>query len=363
MQHGPLTSAPARRNFWIVVTLVALIALWWLAKLIPHTLAIFGIAAFVAFGARPVVTRLEQWRFPKWAAISVIYLVLVCLGAIVLLVVIPMAIDQARSLIANVPLYGKILHGWVMGMRSMLEQRFPTLQIPSVQIAQSSAQGLGGFASGAVSSIGTFVVDTATWVFVAFAAIVVSVYLLLNDDKIVEGFTMLFPVGRRSTARKIVAEVTEVFGHYIFGQLVVSAITGIVIALITAAVGFKYWLIIGLISAIAYAIPMIGMLIAQIIALVLSAPQGGWMMLWVQLIMFTVARVSDMILVPKIMGSSIGVSPIGVMFAVFAGGELFGFWGLIFGIPAAALIKILWRYLGASLYSSAVEGSSKRAAS
>ena len=68
------------------------------------------------------------------------------------------------------------------------------------------------------------------------------------------------------------------------------------------------------------------------------------MILWVQVIMFVMARVSDNVLVPKIMGDSVGVSPIGVMFAVFAGGELFGIPGFLLGIPAAALIKILWRY-------------------
>jgi len=86
------------------------------------------------------------------------------------------------------------------------------------------------------------------------------------------------------------------------------------------------------------------MLIVQAIALILCAPQGGWMILWVQVITFGMARVSDNILVPKIMGDSVGVSPIGVMFAVFAGGELFGVPGLLLGIPAAALVKLLWRY-------------------
>lgn len=350
--QGALTSASARRIFWIVVTIVALLAVWWIARLIPHTLAIFAVAAFVGFGARPAVRRLEQLRIPKWLAIAIIYLVLVLIVAIVLLIVIPMAVDQARTLVSNAPLYVSIVQGWLTNARDALAVRFPTLQIPSVNIAQSTAQGLGGFASGALSSIGAIVIDAATWVFVAFAAIVLSFYFLLNDDQLAEGFALLFPVRRRATARKIVTEVTDVFGRYILGQLIVSTATGIVIAGFTAAIGFKYSLIIGLISAIAYAVPVIGMLIAQVAALVLSAPQGGWMMLWVQVIMFGMARVSDMILVPKVMGSSIGVSPIGIMFAVFAGGELFGFWGLIFGIPAAALIKILWRYLGASLFST-----------
>jgi predicted PurR-regulated permease PerM len=68
------------------------------------------------------------------------------------------------------------------------------------------------------------------------------------------------------------------------------------------------------------------------------------MVIWVTVAIFVVARVADNVLTPKIMEKSVGVSPITVMFAVFAGGELFGFPGLIFGIPAAALLKVLFGY-------------------
>ena len=104
---------------------------------------------------------------------------------------------------------------------------------------------------------------------------------------------------------------------------------------------------VGIIAGVAYAILILGMVIAQLIALVLRAPQGGWMILWLPVVLFGLARLRDNVLVPKLMGDSVGVSPIGVMFAVFAGGELFGLPGLLLGIPAAALIKILWRYFAA----------------
>lgn len=349
--QAALSSASSRRVFWIVVTCVGLLAVWWITRLIPHTIAIFTIAAFIAFGARPLVTMQTRSRVPKWFAITVIYLLLVTIVVLVLLVVVPMAVVQGQLLIANMPSYAQTIHGWVVDLRSAIQDRFPLLQIPSVDVAQVGADRIGAFATGTLASIGTILINAATWVFIAFAAIVLSFYFLLNDEALAEGFTLLFPPRRRATARKILTEITDVFGRYIFGQIVVSAITGIVIAGASAAIGFKYPLIIGLISAVAYAVPVIGMIIAQVIALVLCAPQGAWMMLWVQVIMFVMARISDMILVPRIMGSSIGVSPIGVMFAVFAGGELFGIPGLILGIPAAALVKILWRYVGPWLTS------------
>jgi len=117
-----------------------------------------------------------------------------------------------------------------------------------------------------------------------------------------------------------------------------------VIGALTAVFGFKFALLLGILSAIGYAIPIIGMLVVQLIALMLSAPQGVFMVIAVQAIVFGIARISDNVLVPKIMGGTVGVSPITVMFAVFAGGELFGLPGLILGIPAAAIARLFWRY-------------------
>lgn len=351
--QAALSSASSRRVFWAVVTIVGLVGVWWIARLIPHTLAIFIIAAFIAFGARPTMALLVRAHVPKWLAITIIYLILIAIVVLLLLVIVPMAFVQSQVLVANMPTYAQSVHGWVIDLRNALQDRLPMIQLPTLDVAQIGTDRIGSLATGTIASIGALVINAATWLFIVFAAMVLSFYFLLNDDALVDGFTMLFPPRRRQTARKIAAEVADVFGRYIFGQLAVSAITGIVIAGVSAAIGFKYALLIGLISAVAYAVPVIGMIIAQLIALVLCAPQGGWMMLWVQVVMFVMARISDMILVPRIMGSSLGVSPIGVMFAVFAGGELFGVPGLILGIPAAALIKILWRYLGPWLHTAA----------
>jgi predicted PurR-regulated permease PerM len=107
---------------------------------------------------------------------------------------------------------------------------------------------------------------------------------------------------------------------------------------------FSFALLVAVICALGYAIPFVGMIVAQIIAALLAVPQGTGMVIWVTVAIFVVARVADNLLVPKIMAQSVGVSPIAVMFAVFAGGELFGLPGLILGIPAAALLKVLFGY-------------------
>ncbi len=166
-----LVSASSRRIFWGVVTLVSLIAIWWITKLIPHTIAIFTIAAFIAFGVRPMVTLLVRARVPKWLAIALIFVVLVLIVVLLLLVVVPMAIVQSQLLISNTPSYAHAVHTWVVDGRDALQARFPALQIPTIDIAQIGADRLGTLATETLASIGTIVINTATWLFIAFAAI------------------------------------------------------------------------------------------------------------------------------------------------------------------------------------------------
>jgi len=334
-----------RRIGWIAGAVVVLVIALIFAAHIPRTITIFVIAAFLAFGLRPIVLRLER-RMPKPLAISIVFLGLLLVIGIFLVIVIPLTVDQVQLLANNVPGYADTAQNWLLAIESSLDQHFPSLNIPTngVNIGKIGGAQISTFVAGFVASLGAIAVNTATAFFIAFSAIILSFFFLLNDTQLAEGFAAMFPVSRRDTARSLSAEVSDLFGNYISGQVIVSAITGAVIAILSALIGFKFSLILGILSAVAYAIPIIGMLIAQIIAVPMCAPQGIWMILWVQVIMFGMARISDNILVPKIMGQSVGVSPIGAMFAVFAGGELFGIPGLILGIPAAALIKILWRY-------------------
>ena len=335
-----------RRILLAGAVLAALVLVWIFISHIPKTMAIFVIAAFIAFGVQPVARRLESRRISKALAIAIVFTVLLVVIIIGLVVIVPLTLAQLQFLVANLPGYVSNVQTWLTGVEVWMQAHIPGLRVPAntFDIGRLGSKNLNDLATGTLASLGVILLGTATAFFVAFSAIVLSFFFLLNDTQISEGFAAMFPVERRETARKLAAEITETFGGYISGQVIVSAITGIVVAVLSAIIGFKFSLILGIITAIAYSVPVIGMLIAQAIAIVLCAPQGGWMVLWIQLIMFFMARISDNVLVPKIMGSSVGVSPMGVMFAVFAGGELFGIPGLLLGIPAAALIKILWRY-------------------
>lgn len=334
-----------RRRVWMTVAMLVIAALaLWFATRIPKTIAIFVIAAFIASAVYPVAEWLSKHRIPRLWAIAIVYAVLIFVTIVLLVIIVPMTIDQIRILVQNSPSYLQGAQAWLQSLDNALRSHFPEANIPVLNVQQIGSQRIAELLTVTVTSLGAFAINIATGFFIAFSAIILSFFFLLNPQRLAESFAGFFPPSKRSTARKLSSEAAAVFGGYIAGQVIVSAITGIVIAVVTALFGFKFALLIGIISAIGYAIPIIGMLVAQIIALGLSAPQGVFMIIVVQVVMFGMARISDNVLVPKIMGGTVGVSPITVMFAVFAGGELFGLPGLILGIPAAAIAKLVWKY-------------------
>ena len=338
----PVLSRRALRWLGIAVLIVA--ALWFAAR-IPRTLTVFVIAAFIAFGVAPVVRRLER-RMPRALAIAIVYVALLVIIVVLALLVIPATVDELQSLANGAPDYVRALQTLANQWEEALRTRFGR------EIVPPSVADLGNFVSSRVgtlfavglASVGSILIGTFTALFVSVSALVLSSFFLMQGEAVAATAYTLLPAARRATARALADEVARIFGGYVAGQAILCAIVGVAIFALTAAVGFKYALLVGIIGGIAYAVPFIGQIFIHALALVLAAPQGGWMIVWTQLIIFVLSRIADNVLVPKVMSESIGVSPIVVMFAVFAGGELFGLPGLLLGIPAAALIKVVWKF-------------------
>jgi predicted PurR-regulated permease PerM len=335
------------RRIAIVAGVIVLfvLALWFAAR-IPKTMTIFVIAAFLASAVHPIAKKLEQRRVPRPLAILIVFTVLIVLVVVGLVVVMPMLFAQSQALLANAPSYIQTFETWTLDLQAMVKHRFPSANIPTqvFNVQQFSVEKITTIFTTGLASVGAMALNVATAGFIAISALILSFFMLLNQNQLAQGFAALFPTRRRQTALRLASQATHVFGSYISGEIIVCTITGVAIAAITALFGFKFALLFGLISAVSYAVPIVGMIAAHLLGFVLAAPQGWGMVAEVEIVTFVIARISDNILVPKIMGESIGVSPIGVMFAVFAGGELFGLPGLILGIPAAALLKLIWGY-------------------
>ena len=140
-----------RRVFSALALILALVLAWLFAERIPKTIAIFVIAAFIAFGVRPIVMWLQGRGIPKPLAIAIVFAVLLLLAAVALVVIVPLTVEQIQQLIANAPAYISTLQAWMTSLEASLRAHVPGLKLsPSAfDLAQFSATRLTSFATSA----------------------------------------------------------------------------------------------------------------------------------------------------------------------------------------------------------------------
>jgi predicted PurR-regulated permease PerM len=287
---------------------------------------------------------------PRAAAIALVYVALIALIVVLTLLVVPALLEQIAVLGYNAPAYIGSLQGELDRVQIWIHDHLGRAAVfapGTSDLKTIFSERLSAGFSASLASLSNIVINTFTAAFVGVSAVVLSAFFLLRGEHVADAFYGIVPASRRPNVRALSLQMAEVFGAYVSGQAALCAIVGCLIFALTTLIGFKFGLLLGIVCGIAYAVPFVGAVFSQLVAVLLAAPQGGQQIIWVSLIVFGISRVADNLLVPKIMSESVGVSPIVVMFSVFAGGELFGVAGLLLGIPAAALIKVAWQFVRA----------------
>jgi predicted PurR-regulated permease PerM len=326
----------------LVFVLLVVIAIAILRR-IPLTIEVFIVATLIAYGINPLI-RVMAKRIPRPLVILIVYTTFLALLLIGAVVVVPTAIDQLQTLYNNSGDYLNTAQQFVDKQEAVINKRFGGHVLPPQlkNLEDTAVSRLSDFLQTALSSAGVLVVSLINAIVVGVTAIILSYYFLVNAFAIRETFLGLFPERSQDSARFFASEVGRVFGGFVGGQIVLSAFSGLFTFFGLELVGSAYALLLGILTGLLYAIPYLGIFAAVVVGILLGLLQGWQVALWTALVIVIVTKFADIVLVPKVMSESVGVSPMGIIFAVFAGGELFGLWGLILAIPVVALFKCLW---------------------
>ncbi|HET6586401.1 MAG TPA: AI-2E family transporter, partial [Oleiagrimonas sp.] len=175
---------------------------------------------------------------------------------------------------------------------------------------------------------------------------VVTFYLLRDWDVMVAHLDRMLPRRQRPTIVRLANESNQVLGAFVRGQLLVMVALGIIYGVGLALIGLSVGPLIGMVAGLLSFVPYLGFIIGLVAALIAVMVQyGDWLHLGLLAIVFAVGQMMEgYVLVPKLVGDKIGLHPVAVMFAVLAGGYLFGFFGILLALPAAAVIMVLLRY-------------------
>ncbi|MCF7749646.1 AI-2E family transporter [Bacillus subtilis subsp. subtilis] len=330
---------------------LAALAVGWVIWLLGPILTPFVLALALAWLGDPLVDRIEATGRSRNTGVVLVFVAMILLLTAALLILVPMIERQIATLVAAIPQAQQ----WLMQTGIPWFEQKTGLEIMQwmdpdrlIEWVRSHWQQAGGFAKtffGYVSRSGFTMV---AWVVNILLLPILAFYFLRDWDKLVERVASMIPRNHIGTITKLARESDEVLGAFIRGQFLVMIALGVVYAAGLSLVGLKLGLLIGLVAGLISFIPYLGATtgIVMAVAAALVQAQGFDLKLLILVgVVFTVGQLLESyVLTPRIVGDKIGLHPVAVIFAVMAGGQLFGFLGMLLALPVAAVSNVLLRY-------------------
>lgn len=333
-------------------TAIALLVGWLVWKLSP-ILTPFVVAAMLGWLGDPLVDRLEARGASRNTAVIAVFVTMCLILLVVMLILIPVMARQIVTLIESWPEYQAWLANWFTGQLAPLVQANFNFDLVAwfdskhlMELVREHWERVGGIAATVIAFLSRSGMNMVLWLTNLVLIPVLAFFFLRDWDRFVERIASLIPRDMLPTVARLAHESDDVLGGFLRGQFLVMIALGIMYGVGLWLVGVKVGILIGVIGGLLSFVPYLGPASVVVMGSIAALVQGGgWPMLVGVGVVFTVAQlVESYILTPKLVGERIGLHPMAVIFAVMAGGVLFGFLGMLLALPVAAVVNVMLRF-------------------
>jgi predicted PurR-regulated permease PerM len=330
-------------RFWLIALAALLLALW----LLSGVLLPFVVGIAIAYLLDPLVDRMEARGAPRWAGTlaALLAFAVVVLGTFFLLV--PLFQVQAAMLVEQAPRIVEALRREATGLLEVLYERLDPADVQrlrdaAAQYAGDAALYVGGLVRGLLSR-GFALLDLLS---VLVIAPIVAFYLLRDWNRLVDTVDGWLPRRHADTIRAEMREVDRTLAGFLRGQGAVCLILGGFYAVALSLAGLDFGLTIGVVAGVLTIVPYVGSAVGFLASVSLAVVQfDEWWRVGVVAGIFLFGQaVEGNVITPRLVGGSVGLHPVWVMFALLAGGYLFGFLGVLVAVPVAAVVGVLARF-------------------
>lgn len=324
---------------------VIVFVIWLLAPVLMP----FALAAMLAYLGDPLADRLQRLGMGRTWAVSIVFTVISIIFIGVLLLLVPLIQRQVSNLIDNLPHYVEwartVALPWVQQRLHLEPDTFDTDKM--LATIREHIGSIGSIAAKALTQVTQSGMGIITWLTNAVLIPVVAFYLLRDWDTMIAHIQRLIPRSVEPTVVRLSRESDQVLGAFVRGQLLVMLALGVFYGLGLTLVGISIGPLIGMVAGLLSFVPYLGFMIGFVAALIAALVQyGDWTHVLLVCGVFTVGQLLEgYVLVPRLVGGKIGLHPVAVIFAVLAGGHLFGFLGVLLALPAASVVVVLLRYV------------------
>lgn len=329
---------------WVGLLLATVLVLWvFRGILLP-----FVVGIVIAYLLNPLVSVVERIRIGRgWSTAIVLLSVLTIIGGLMFLVV-PLVVQQVVGLVQRLPEY-------VGQLRALANEWLPQLTTwfgeERVQRFETQLNEFLGNAPVYTAMVTAWLAQSGWSIINTFAIFivtpVVAFYLLLDWDSMVKGVDDLLPRDHREEIRRVFGDIDRSIAAVFRGQGSVILVLCIYYASSLSVVGLSFGLAIGIITGLLSFIPFVGFLTGFTLSVGVALVQfwPNWVMVAIVFAVYMIGQfLEGNVLYPKLVGSSIGINPVWLMFALFSFALLFGFVGLLLAVPLSAIMAVLIRW-------------------
>ena len=326
-------------KYWGIASAVFLVTLWFLGDVILP----FVIGGAIAYFLDPVADRLERMGLSRAASAVVISLVALFIFVIMALLVIPLLLEQAVQLFNIAPQLARDLQGFLSDHFPSIFQPESTLHKTLLSLGEAIRERGGQVFQTLLNSAASLIDLVLLIVIVP----VVAFYLLYDWDHLVAKIDGLLPRDHAPVIRDLASQIDRTLASFIRGMGTVCLVLGTYYAIALMLVGLQFGLVVGAFAGLITFIPYVGSIVGGVLAVGLALFQfwGDWLSVGLVAAIFVSGQVIEgNVLTPKLVGSSVGLHPVWLIFALSAFGTLFGFVGMLVAVPVAASLGVITRF-------------------
>ena len=329
-----------------IAWLIAVALTGWLFYLLAPILVPFLASALLAYLGDPLADRLQKLRMPRTLAVAAVFVLTFVVLALLVLLVGPLVGKQVGALFDALPeIARRVEQVWMPTILGWLNIETGD-DLGIAPFLARYGEMFGSWSGKVLLSVGKSGGALAAAVLSLFLIPIITFYMLRDWDTIVAHLGALVPESQRETVFRLAHESDEMLGAFLRGQILVMLALALIYSVGLSLVGVEFAIAIGVVSGLVSFVPYLGFVFGIGLAglTVAMSPEPLWPLVGV-VATFTAAQVIEgSILTPKLVGDRIGLHPVIVIFAVAAGGQLFGFFGILLALPAAAVLSVLVRF-------------------
>jgi predicted PurR-regulated permease PerM len=313
----------------------------WAVDLADVTIILVG-GILLSYLVLPMVRYLNL-RLPLWAALTIVYAGGALALGIGLFLLLPVMFTQSQQLIGALPVMVKTVQTYFSTTHNPIVTHFPPeLRGYVGKLPAQFGMELQHIGTSMTSHILPALLSLVTVAGLAVAIPVVSIYMLAESATIKRFFARMVPASRRRTAMDILADIDSVIGGFVRGQLIVAAAIAALATVALLVLHVPYAILIGVWAGVADVVPYVGPFAGGIPAVLVALFANGWQNAVLVLIAFVIInQIEGHILGPRIVSSTVKVTPLAVIFALLIGAHVLGFLGLLIAVPVAGIIHVV----------------------